>query len=85
MKRSEMLRIMAYAFNDDAQIEGLGSDPSVDLLRVMDRILFNIERAGILPPAIRGVYDSTPTVTPTGNLDYSFKRGWEPEESNGKT
>jgi len=65
MKRSEMVSIIWDAINE---------------LEDADYILQVIEKAGMLPPPIFGVYDNVPTVTPTGNLDYSFKRGWEPED-----
>lgn len=42
-------------------------------------ILSKLECIGILPPPIVGVYDTVPTVTLTGNLDYSYKRAWEAE------
>lgn len=45
----------------------------------VEQILSTVEELGMLPPPIEGVYDNIPTVTPTGNLDYGWKRGWEPE------
>lgn len=38
-----------------------------------------IEKSGMLPPQMEGVYDPVPTVTPTGNHEYSWKRGWQKE------
>lgn len=42
-------------------------------------ILNIIEKEGMLPPKNPNKYDRVPTVTPTGNHDYSFIREWEPE------
>jgi hypothetical protein len=44
-----------------------------------DQILTRLENIGMLPPPCPGVYDTVPTVTPTGNLNYSWKKQWEPE------
>ena len=65
MKRSEMVNLIWDAINE---------------LEDGDYILQVIEKAGMLPPPIFGTYDNVPTVTPTGHLDYSFKRAWEPED-----
>lgn len=43
----------------------------------MSVILEAMERAGILPPPMPGVYDNVPTVSPTDNHEYSWKREWE--------
>ena len=59
---------------------GIRTLPPFDKAQEMaDSILLKIELEGMLPPKMFGVYDNVPTVTPTGNLDYGFKRGWEPE------
>lgn len=44
-----------------------------------ERMLEALLKAGMLPPKMEGVYDPVPTVTPTGNLDYGWARGWEQE------
>lgn len=74
MKRSEMLKIMSEAYSDKTKHRRLYFD-----LEDANRVLTAMEEAGILPPTISGVYDPVPTVTPTGNLDYNYKRGWEAE------
>lgn len=45
------------------------------------RILDELEKVGMLPPKNFNKYDPAPTITLTGNLDYSYIREWEPEES----
>lgn len=65
MKRSDMLRIIWEAINE---------------LEDADHILTKIEKAGMIPPPCPGIYDLVPTVTPTGNLDYGWKRDWEKED-----
>jgi hypothetical protein len=45
----------------------------------MDGVLEIVEELGMLPPPNPNNYDLVPTVTPMGNLDYSFKREWEKE------
>jgi hypothetical protein len=46
----------------------------------MDEVLQLVEELGMLPPPNPKEYDNVPTVTPTGNHEYSFKRSWEDEE-----
>jgi hypothetical protein len=49
---------------------------------VMDQaeeVLRTLEELGMLPPEVRGKYGHVPSVTPTGNLDYSWIREWEKE------
>ncbi len=67
MKRSEMI---------DKIMEVIDGDDSYPLAK---SILKKIEELGMLPPVIPGEYDPVPTVTPTGNHEYSWKRGWEVE------
>lgn len=75
MKRSEaVLAIM----------ECLVEPHSEDVEKEADYILKKLEKFGMLPPEIEGVYSNIPTVTPTGHLDYSYKRGWEPEDETRK-
>jgi hypothetical protein len=64
MRRSEALNIIWDAINE---------------LEDANFILTKLEEAGMTPPPRVGVYDTVPTVTPTGNLDYAWKREWEPE------
>lgn len=81
MKRSEMLARIAVALCDNDTNEwlhGEGKDLSYDdMARIALKV---VEQNGMLAPKIEGVYDSVPTVTPTGNLDYSWKRDWEDEK-----
>jgi hypothetical protein len=65
MKRSEALNLIWEAINE---------------LEDADHILKRLEDAGMLPPPCPGIYDTVPTVTMTGNLDYGWKRQWEPED-----
>ena len=44
-----------------------------------EEMLSYMESLGILPPMVEGEYDTVPTVTPTGNYDYSWVRKWEKE------
>lgn len=71
MKRSEMVRAIERVLAD-VRMESSQSRA--------DRVLKIIEYKGMLPPVMEGIYDPVPTVTPTGNLDYGWKRGWEPED-----
>lgn len=71
MKRSEMIYHIKYYLYGNSQYSEHND--------MAEGLLNEIERQGMLPPTIQGVYDTVPTVTPTGNLDYGWKRGWENE------
>lgn len=71
MKRSKMIETIEKA------ITLFGNTPDANALALF--ILTFQEELGMLPPKNPGVYDTVPTITPTGNLDYSFKHGWEEE------
>lgn len=73
MKRSEMI-------NKIAEIISEVTYPEIALKRAK-RILNMMESEGVLPPKNLNKYDPVPTVTPTGNHDYSFIREWEPEDA----
>ena len=75
MKRSEMQFRIARKLQKDRKSDFL---MAIDMLNAA-KILDLIEEAGMQPPEINGVYDPVPTVTPTGNHQYSWKRGWEAE------
>lgn len=75
MKRSEMIKKVRQAVNE---ARGVFDDPHISIEEA-DVVLSKLEQAGMNPPPIQGVYDTVPTVTPTGNLNYGFKREWEPE------
>lgn len=72
MKRSEILKLIEGLFdiahNHDNKTNA-------------DNLLCHLEAAGMLPPENPNKYDRTPTVIPGGDLYYSFKREWEPEET----
>lgn len=81
MKRSQMLKILRTAFVDhmndmcdDCGIRGCTTDD-----QMYSAILKHLEDAGMLPPPAQGIYGTVPTITPTGNLDYSYIRKWEQE------
>lgn len=74
MKRSKMVKIIQMSIE-----RYFDYSPYADNMKGAEFVLEQIEKCGMLPPTIVGEYDSVPTVTPTGNLDYSFKREWEPE------
>ena len=72
MKRSEAINLIAnfvYHLNVDYR--------ECDI--VANKLLTKLEDAGMIPPPVQGKYDPVPTVTPTGNHDYSLIREWEPE------
>src|SRR5258708_1086557 len=75
MKRSEAIKLIMETF----EYEGLGTQ-----MRKKDAgaIIDGLVEAGMLPPPRPGVYDSVPTVTPTGHADYSWKREWAPENED---
>ena len=75
MKKSEAIRILSniIALHTKSIIwtdAGLAAD-----------ILRKIEEIDMLPPPYSGKYDTVPTVTPTGNLNYSWIREWESEDA----
>jgi hypothetical protein len=72
MKRSKAIALIMETF----EMQGLGT-PMRE--KDADFLLDALEKVGMLPPEMVGVYDTVPTVTPTGNHDYGWKRGWEPE------
>ncbi len=72
MKRSEMIEHMEKAFIEVVRTFGTTQDK-------MSHILTRMEELDILPPTMEGVYDNVPMVTPTGNYEYSWKRGWNDE------
>lgn len=75
MKRSEMIQKLM-----NIDFEWWSIEDEQDLNRYMDEILNLIEKEGMLPPKNPNKYDPVPTVTPTGNHDYSFIREWEFED-----
>ena len=77
MKRSEVLKLIEGLFN-------LATEPNNEFPNDVhaENLLCNLEEIGMLPPKMIGIYDSVPTVTPTGNHEYSYKRGWETEDDN---
>lgn len=68
MKKSEAIARLQKYININA-----GS------LQVPEQILNFVEGLGMLPPKNMNKYNPVPSVTPTGNLDYSFINEWEPE------
>lgn len=95
MKRSEMIKIIAeQLFYRDLAAQGqywydpddrplLEEDVNKEFYYGDSNIFLNkIEKVGMLPPPNPNKYDTVPTVTPTGNHDYSFKREWEPEDES---
>lgn len=78
MKRSKMLGEIADIIHTYRRSSKAISS---DLLAQM--VLVKIEELGMLPPKIKGEYDNIPTVTPTGNHEYFWKRAWE-QESHSK-
>ena len=78
MKRSEVVKLIyKYILHEcgDSHEITHQNNSKIDA----EAILSLIERVGMFPPEINGVYDTVPTVTPTGNFEYGWKRGWEPE------
>jgi hypothetical protein len=74
MKRSEIVELIAeYMSVLDCCYAG-------DKHKAAHDLLVSLEDWGMLPPLNSKQYDNVPTVTPTGNYDYSFKRSWEDEE-----
>ncbi len=79
MKKSDAARKLAQ------YLKGLCPEEYKDLdihERTLDATLlieFFENELGMLPPKMVGTYDTVPTVTPTGNHDYCWKRGWETE------
>jgi hypothetical protein len=72
MKYTEAVALIEETF----EMQGTGvTMRTKDAACILDALI----NAGMLPPVDPNEYDLVPTVTPTGNLDYSFKRGWEPE------
>ena len=82
MKRSEFIKKVAEMMEDHSNNQQYKGYSHEGLAEVFLDIA---EELGMKPNFIikdkdgYGVYDPVPTVTPTGNLDYSFKRGWENE------
>lgn len=85
MKRNDMVYAIAKAIYENNRNELMPtwedapSSYARGHLNDANTALITIEKVGMLPPPIPGVYDNVPSLTPTGNLDYSFKRGWEEE------
>lgn len=80
MKRSEMIKILSRALICPHVIISEGVEDC--FVPKAKYILDLIEKSDMLPPPNPNEYSMIPTVTPTGNLDYSFKREWEPEDEN---
>lgn len=78
MKKSEMISKIAHVLHE-CRLYRVNVDVTTDL-ETAEVVLNRIEKLGMLPPKIEGKYDNIPTVTPTGNHWYSWKRGWEREE-----
>lgn len=76
MKRSEFIKKAAEMFEEHSNNQQYKGYSHEGLAETFLKI---VEELGMLAPKIEGVYDSVPTVTPTGNFDYSWKRGWENE------
>lgn len=73
MKRSEMVELIAKTMEDC--LDGDNGSWELDA----EKVLKAMEDAGMQPPIVHGLYDTVPTLTPTGNLEYSYKREWEQE------
>jgi hypothetical protein len=85
MKRSEMLEIIAEALlhtygGDEVEREEARESSKMSRVIRANLALTACEKAGMTQPYIPGSYDNIQHVTPTGNIEYSYKRGWEPEE-----
>lgn len=76
MKRSEMLAIIEDYLE---KFDMGGSLSHLTYAESSNVLLCRLEVEGMLPPEIDGKYSNVPTVTPTGNLDYGYERGWESE------
>ena len=66
-----MLEIISYTISQYHPVD--------EFDELAESILDRLESENMLPPPNFGVYDSVPTVTPTGNHDYSYKREWTKE------
>ena len=76
MKRSEVvIKMTRYYGIRHPMVEAGYITP----LQFMESMLALVEEMGMIPPEVRGEYDSVPTVTPTGNHDYGWIRKWEKE------
>lgn len=76
MKRSEMVEEIAKVI---ARFRG-DLPPSRNEHFVASAIIEKMKELGMQEPVMEGVYDPVPTVTPTGNHEYSWKRGWHDEK-----
>ncbi len=74
MKKSDFLKELYEAVDDY-----LDSRKHFEYNNLVDMIVDKSIELGMSPPKVNGVYDSAPTVTPTGNYEYSYKRGWDDE------
>jgi len=76
MRRSEMVELLQETFlrHMNCTEDCCGTDE-----KMYSNILRELEDAGMMPPKVIGKYDMVPTVTPTGNHDFSWIREWEPE------
>lgn len=78
MKRSEMIKKVAEMFEEHSNNQQYKGYSHKGLA---ETFLDIVEDLGMLPPTTN-YYNTVltpPTVTPTGELDYSFHRGWEKE------
>lgn len=76
MKRSKIVVQMARYYNlKQTQLE----EGSMTPMEFFSNVLSIAEDLGMIPPSNPNEYDLVPTVTPTGNFDYSYRHGWEVE------